>query len=82
MTIPIYNASDLEIDFYAELFVAVMGASSYTFAIATRSQQLRDRVLGHVEACEFLGGTPEVVVPDNLKSGVTVPNSSGNHTET
>ncbi len=74
MTIPIYCAHDLSVDFKAELFVAVMGASSYTFALATRSQQLEQWIGAHVATFEFLGGCPEIVVPDNLRSGVTKAN--------
>jgi transposase len=71
MTIPIYRDDDLTLDFEAELFVAVLGSSSYTFATATRSQQLPDWIAAHVAAFEFLGGCPEILVPDNLRSGVT-----------
>jgi transposase len=55
----------------AEIFVAVLGASNYTFARAAKSQTLRDWISLHVQAFEFFGGVPEIVVPDNLKSGVT-----------
>lgn len=55
----------------AQVFVAVLGASSYTFAEATWSQSLPDWVGSHVRAFEFYGGLPEVVVPDNLKSAVS-----------
>lgn len=71
LTIPIYDEATLEVSFRAELFVAVLGASSYTFATATRSQQLSDWIAAHVAAFEFLGGCPEMVVPDNLRSAVT-----------
>lgn len=54
----------------AQIFVAVMGASNYTYAEATWSQQLSDWIGSHVRAFSFLGGVPEIVVPDNLKSGV------------
>ena len=54
----------------AEIFVAVMGASNYTYAEATWSQQLPDWVGSHVRAFSYLGGVPELVVPDNLRSGV------------
>jgi transposase len=53
-----------------ELFVAVMGASSRTYAVAVPSQQLPDWIKVHVQAFEYFGGVPAVVVPDNLKSGV------------
>lgn len=54
----------------AQVFVAVMGASNYTYAEATWSQQLEDWIASHVRCFDFLGGVPHVVVPDNLKSGV------------
>ncbi|MCL5745849.1 MAG: IS21 family transposase, partial [Acidobacteria bacterium] len=55
----------------AQLFVAVLGASNYTFAEATWTQGLADWIGSHLRAFEFLDGAPEIVVPDNLKSGVT-----------
>jgi hypothetical protein len=55
----------------AQVFVAVMGASNYTFAEATFSQKLEDWVMSHARCFEFLGGVPELVIPDNLKSAVT-----------
>ncbi|MFI3222065.1 MAG: IS21 family transposase, partial [Methylococcaceae bacterium] len=55
----------------AQIFVAVLGASNYTFAEATWSQSLPDWLGSHVRAFEFFGGTPVMLVPDNLKSGVT-----------
>ena len=55
----------------AQIFVAVLGASNYTFIEATRTQSLPDWISSHVRAFAFLGGVPKVVVPDNLKSGVT-----------
>ena len=55
----------------AELFVAVMGASSYIFAEATWSQSVLDFVTSNTRAFEFLGGVPASVIPDCLKSAVT-----------
>jgi transposase len=55
----------------AELFVAVLGASNYTYAEATPSQALRYWVGAHVHAFAYFGGAPRIVVPDNLASGVT-----------
>jgi transposase len=55
----------------AQIFVAVLGASNYTYAEATRSQGLQDWTGSHVRAFNFFGGVPEAVVPDNLKSGVS-----------
>lgn len=54
-----------------ELFVAVLGASNYSYAEATRSQKVHDFIGSHVRAFEFFGGVARAVVPDNLKSGVT-----------
>lgn len=54
-----------------ELFVGVLGASSYTYAEATLSQQLPDWVGAHARMLMFFGGSTEIWVPDNLKSGVT-----------
>lgn len=55
----------------AELFVAVLGASNYTYAEALPSQELPYWIAGHVHAFEYLGGCPQIVVCDNLRSGVT-----------
>ncbi len=57
----------------AQIFVAVLGASNYTYAEATWSQDLRDWIGSHERAFEALGGVVELVVPDNLKSGVSKP---------
>lgn len=54
-----------------QIFIAVMGASNYTYAEATLSQKVEDWIGSHVRAFAFFGGVPEVVVSDNLKSGVT-----------
>jgi transposase len=56
-----------------ELFVAVLGASNYTFAEATRSQKLADFVGSTIRAFEYFGAVPEVVVPDQLRSAVSGP---------
>ena len=54
-----------------ELFVAVLGASNYTFAEATLSQKSADWIGSHVRAFAFFGGVTKLVVPDQLKSGVS-----------
>jgi transposase len=56
-----------------ELFVGVMGASNYTYAEATRTQQGPDWIASHQRTFAFLGGVPEAVVCDCLKTGVVVP---------
>jgi transposase len=55
----------------AEIFVAVLGASSFTFACATRSQNLPDWIGAHVAALAFFGGAPRRIVSDNLRAGVS-----------
>ncbi|MBF0245982.1 MAG: IS21 family transposase [Planctomycetes bacterium] len=55
----------------AQVFVAVLGASNYTYAEATWSQGLENWVMSHARCFDFLGGVPELVIPDNLKSGVS-----------
>lgn len=54
-----------------QLFVAVWGASNYTYAEASLSQTLPDWIGAHRRAFEYFGCVPRVLVPDNLKSGVT-----------
>ena len=55
----------------AQVFVSVLGASSYTYAEATWTQRLPDWIGSHVRAFAFYGGVPQIVVPDNLKSAVS-----------
>ncbi len=55
----------------AQVFVAVLGASSYTYAEATWSQSLPDWIGSHQRAMSYFGGVPEIVVPDNLRVGVS-----------
>jgi len=54
-----------------ELFVAVWGLSNFTFAEATLTQRLPDWISSHVRAFDYFGCVPRILVPDNLKSGVT-----------
>jgi transposase len=56
-----------------ELFVAVLGASNYTYAEATRSQSKEDFVASTVRTLEYFGCVPEVFVPDQLRSAVRGP---------
>lgn len=48
----------------AQIFVAVLGASNYTYAEATWSQSLPDWIGSHVRTLTFLGGVPALIVPD------------------
>lgn len=54
----------------ASIFVAVLGASNYSFAEAFGTQTLPDWIGAHMRAFEFFGGVSEIVVPDNPKTGV------------
>ena len=76
VTIPIYNQKTGEID-TAQIFVAVLGASGYTYTDASLSQKQEDFIYSHVNAYQFFGGVPQVVVPDNLKSAVISNNKNG-----
>jgi transposase len=69
-TIPITDPRTGEIT-AAQLFVAVLGASSYTYAEALPSQELPHWIAAHVATFAFLGGCTRLIVPDNLKAGVT-----------
>ena len=71
--VPIYDRRSGEVSLRAELFVAVAGASSYLFAEALASQELLHWVTGHTHAFQAMGGCHEIVVCDNLRSGVTRP---------
>lgn len=55
----------------AQIFLAVLGASSYTYACAVWSQELDNWIACHTGAFEFFGGVPQITVPDNLKTGVS-----------
>lgn len=57
----------------AQLFVAVLGASNFTYAEASWTQTLPDWIGAHVRMFEYFQGCPRLLVPDNLKSGVNKP---------
>lgn len=69
-TVAIVDARSGEIR-HAQIFVSVMGASSYTYAEATWSQSLPDWIASHQRALRFYGGVPQLLIPDNLKAAVT-----------
>ena len=69
-TAPVVNQHTGEIR-QAQIFVAVLGASNYTYAEATWSQGLPDWIGSHQRTFEYLGGVPEILVPDNLRAGVS-----------
>lgn len=69
-TVPVIDGLTGEVR-AAHVFVAVLGASNYTFAEARWSEGLADWIGAHVDALAFLGGVPKLIVCDNLKAGVT-----------
>jgi transposase len=70
MTVPVIHPDTGEVT-AAQIFVACLGASNYTYAEATPSQALPHWLGSHQRALNFLGGVPACIVPDNLKSGIT-----------
>ena len=68
-TVPVVNRETGEA-WEAQIFVAVWGASNYTYAEGTWTQSLPDWIGAHVRAFEFSGGVPEMVVPDNTRTAV------------
>lgn len=76
LTVPIYNSKTGEIT-KAQIFVAVLGASGYTYVDATQSQKQEYFIKSHIKAFEFFNGVPKVLVPDNLKSAVIKNNKDG-----
>ena len=69
-TIPVYDGVTGQA-WPASLFVSVLGASSYTYAEATRDQQMEAWIQAHMHALEFYGGAPTLVVPDHTRTAVT-----------
>ena len=69
-TLPIINPDTDEVR-QAQIFVATLGASSYTYIEACPNQGQESWLMAHVRAFEFFGGVPQLLVPDNLKAAVT-----------
>jgi transposase len=72
LTVPLIDRTTGEIH-DVQIFVATLGASSHTFAEPTLTQSIPDWIGSHIRAFAFFGGVPELLVCDNLKSGVTTP---------
>jgi transposase len=72
-TIPIINPDTGEVR-QAQIFVATLGASNYTYVEACENQRQESWLMAHVRAFEFFGGIPQLLVPDNLKAAVTRAN--------
>lgn len=71
-TVPVVNQYTGEVR-QAQIFIATLGASSYTYAEASWTQSLPDWIGSHVRTFDYLGGVPNALVPDNLKSGIKSP---------
>jgi transposase len=69
-TIPLYDSQTGAVQ-QASLFVMVLGASNYTYAEATRDQQMAAWLGCHIHAFEYFGGVPRLLVPDNPRTGVS-----------
>jgi transposase len=69
-TVPVFDAAT-GVQRLAHVFVAVLGASNYTFAEARWSEGLADWIGLHVNALRTIGGVPKAIVCDNVKAGVT-----------
>jgi transposase len=54
----------------AQLFVATLGASNYTYVEAQWSQDLQSFICGHARAFQYFNAVPKLLVPDNLKAAV------------
>lgn len=68
-TVAIVNPTTGEVR-KAAIFVACMGASNYTYIEACEGQDLESWLLANRRCLEFLGGVPDLMIPDNLKSAV------------
>ena len=66
-TVPIVDAGTGEIS-QAQIFVATLGASNYTYACATARQTTADWIGAQVRALEFIGGVPRLIVPDQTRA--------------
>ena len=71
-TVPVVDASTGEIT-QAQVFVAVLGASNFTYACATPSQKAADWVGSIIAALEFIGGVPRLLVPDQPRALMARP---------
>jgi transposase len=70
-TVPITNRKTGEVK-PAQLYLATLGASSYTYAEVTWTQSTIDFISSSVNTFEFFGGVSEQLIPDNLKSAVQI----------
>ena len=73
-TVPLINAATGEVS-RAQIFVATLGASSYTYACATARQTTADWIGAQVRALEYFGGSPRLVVPDQARALIKYPDT-------
>jgi transposase len=71
-TVPLIDAATGEVR-RAQIFVAVLGASNYTFACASATQSAADWVGAIIAALEFIGGVPRLIVPDQTRALIARP---------
>ena len=69
-TVPIHDRLTGKIR-QSQVFVAVLGASNYTYSEATWDQSLQNWIGSHVRTFEYFDGVAKATIPDNLKSGVS-----------
>ncbi len=68
-TVPIYSR-ETDVITPAQVFIAVLGASNYTYSEAQEDQSLPNWIHGHTKAFEYFKGVTKAIVPDNLKTGI------------
>lgn len=71
-TVPIYDRTSGKVK-EAQIFISVLGASNYTYAQACPDQTLSSWINAHINAFNYFGGVSRIIVPDNLRSGVSKP---------
>jgi len=71
LTVPIWSTNLQDILFKAEIFVSVLGASDLIYCVATKTQQIPDWIQSHNSMFHYYGGVTELMIPDNLRTGVT-----------
>lgn len=69
VTVPYIDLSTGEVK-KAEIFLSVLGGSSYTFAYAVPDQTIPSWIDAHIKSFNFFGGTSQILIPDNLKSAI------------
>ena len=72
MTMEVIEQSTGEVS-ECPIFVAALGASSFTYAEACEGQDQQSWIEANIHAYEYSGGVPTITVPDNLKAAVTRP---------